>query len=1048
MRCCKEVSRLLKFFDTAFSIFCLFLIIGIAASISFTGTVHAAEQDITLMWDESIDAPYLQSYRVYYYTVSQQPESLNTTAYAASYTLVGGNPISIDPFNDPKPITIDKNNTRITLHFSEDQTVYYFVVTAIDTRGLESIPTPEVSTANLGTITVNSGAAVTNSVSVAINIAPVNPSVPIVEMQFSNDGTAWSVAEPFAEVKPWILTAGDGVKTIYAKFKGSAGNWSPPVAATITLDTTPPTLAIGSPSAASTNSGPVSYTVTYTGAASISLSAEDITLNKTGTADGTAAVSGSGNFTRTVTLSNISGEGSIGISIAAGTATDTVGNQAAASGASATFTVENTEPPVYLSSQVTAGNIPGLSVLVVNSESTIVGVYDVADDGTWCSDLLPPGDYDWYLAYGNLLSAKNATVFDTSVLKSISGTITGLPAGGGVITVKTASGMLQKSIAVVADGAYVVDLLVPAADYQVVLVAPDVPVTYYDGKYTVNDADYVSIAAENATNINFMLTVPESHITGTVSESGGNISGLTVYGYEINTSATVFTRTISDGTYDLKAAPGTYLIFVIKGNGKIFYFFKEDGTPTQNETYALPRIITDNGQTIANTNIDITEGDRTLEGNVTYLTAGGEPVANALITVSTATEGSLGLTSADGHYSVGGLRSGVTYSVSVKPLSGNYPVQKTSIVAGVDTTKDFVIGGGAVLSGAITESNSNPVKPVSGAMYYIKDRQTGILSGGRVYYSDTNGNYSIHDVPGGNYTLEVFHSDYCNYSADLTIGTSNVTHQVAMEKGASFQGTVEDTQGEPVAGTTILATRDGATPVYTMTNSTGGYTIYGLDETKSDYIVIAQKKDYERQMMTDQQPSSSGTIVDFTLSKPLATYQVSGTVKMSDDSPVQNATVLVSSKLLSFFVRTTTAADGSYAVTGLIHAGNYTVTVLPDGNLPLQSNSFTVDNADISLNFTIPLGQEIAGYVFGSPIFPADKDIYVFLYKGLKYIGYTKVQDNTFSFPGLVEGSDYKILVTADGYMNQWYYGSNSISLANTIASGNTAVSMTLMAFP
>src|SRR5690606_12402492 len=62
-------------------------------------------------------------------------------------------------------------------------------------------------------------------------------------------------------------------------------------------------------------------------------------LNTTGTATGSVAVSGSGNATRTVTISSITGDGTIGISIAANTASDAAGNQAGAAGPSTTFTV-------------------------------------------------------------------------------------------------------------------------------------------------------------------------------------------------------------------------------------------------------------------------------------------------------------------------------------------------------------------------------------------------------------------------------------------------------------------------------------------------------------------------------------------------------------------------------------------------------------------------------------------------------------------------------------------------------------------------------------
>ena len=60
------------------------------------------------------------------------------------------------------------------------------------------------------------------------------------EMQFSNDNINWSAPEPYTRNKTWILSPGDGEKTVYVKFKDSAGNWSNAFSGTIVLRT--PTL--------------------------------------------------------------------------------------------------------------------------------------------------------------------------------------------------------------------------------------------------------------------------------------------------------------------------------------------------------------------------------------------------------------------------------------------------------------------------------------------------------------------------------------------------------------------------------------------------------------------------------------------------------------------------------------------------------------------------------------------------------------------------------------------------------------------------------------
>ncbi len=111
----------------------------------------------------------------------------------------------------------------------------------------------------------------------------------------------------------------------------------------VVIDNMPPMVSIGPPSSNNTSSGPVSYEITYSGASSVSLAAGNVAFNQTGTANGTVGVSGAGTSTRTVTISGISGAGTLGISIAAGTASDTAGNNAGSAGPSAVFNVVESE---------------------------------------------------------------------------------------------------------------------------------------------------------------------------------------------------------------------------------------------------------------------------------------------------------------------------------------------------------------------------------------------------------------------------------------------------------------------------------------------------------------------------------------------------------------------------------------------------------------------------------------------------------------------------------------------------------------------------------
>ncbi len=159
-----------------------------------------------------------------------------------------------------------------------------------------------------------------------------------------------------------IFTEGPiGVFWEYKNQYGTFGNGGP--TSPIIFDSLPPTVTIGAPSAnvaAGNGKSSVSYAVTYADAnfGSSNLTASGLTLNTTGTATGTLGISGSGT-TDTVTISNITGNGTLGISVGAGYAVDLAGNtEATGAGPSATVTViPNVAPSIsYASPQGYAVN--------------------------------------------------------------------------------------------------------------------------------------------------------------------------------------------------------------------------------------------------------------------------------------------------------------------------------------------------------------------------------------------------------------------------------------------------------------------------------------------------------------------------------------------------------------------------------------------------------------------------------------------------------------------------------------------------------------------
>ncbi|MFZ2706662.1 MAG: carboxypeptidase regulatory-like domain-containing protein, partial [Minisyncoccia bacterium] len=136
-------------------------------------------------------------------------------------------------------------------------TTYYFKISAVNSTDDESAATsassiaPSVTTSGGGgggggstaditlpanaLISINTGAATTASLNATLSLGATD-NVLVTQMMISNvaafTGVSW---ESYAVSKSWTLSSGDGVKTVYAKFRDSAGNTSVTVSDTITV---------------------------------------------------------------------------------------------------------------------------------------------------------------------------------------------------------------------------------------------------------------------------------------------------------------------------------------------------------------------------------------------------------------------------------------------------------------------------------------------------------------------------------------------------------------------------------------------------------------------------------------------------------------------------------------------------------------------------------------------------------------------------------------------------------------------------------------------
>ncbi len=99
------------------------------------------------------------------------------------------------------------------------------------------------TTAPSGRVSINNGAAYTNSTSVRLTLTATDPSPSsgITAMRFSNDGATWSAWTSYTGTAIWTLGSGTTAdRTVYAQFRDGEGHVSPPASDSIKLDTTAP----------------------------------------------------------------------------------------------------------------------------------------------------------------------------------------------------------------------------------------------------------------------------------------------------------------------------------------------------------------------------------------------------------------------------------------------------------------------------------------------------------------------------------------------------------------------------------------------------------------------------------------------------------------------------------------------------------------------------------------------------------------------------------------------------------------------------------------
>ncbi len=130
-------------------------------------------------------------------------------------------------------------NTR-----QSSQGVHTVEAVATSVQGRTSRVVHEVMVDNMapvGSMLIDDGAAYTSQMTVTLAMQADDGEDDVAGMQFTQDNASeFSEIEVFASSKQWLLSPGDGEKTVGVRFLDRAGNASPVYAEQIFLDTAPP----------------------------------------------------------------------------------------------------------------------------------------------------------------------------------------------------------------------------------------------------------------------------------------------------------------------------------------------------------------------------------------------------------------------------------------------------------------------------------------------------------------------------------------------------------------------------------------------------------------------------------------------------------------------------------------------------------------------------------------------------------------------------------------------------------------------------------------
>jgi protocatechuate 3,4-dioxygenase beta subunit len=307
----------------------------------------------------------------------------------------------------------------------------------------------------------------------------------------------------------------------------------------------------------------------------------------------------------------------------------------------------------------------------------------------------------------------------------------------------------------------------PDGDYVVSAQAQKYIQQFYDGKTDPGSADEVTISSSStATGIDFALSErqpdPVYTIEGSVHDNSSTpVEGAIVYAEMRNGPMLRWlqTRSRSDGSYTLEVPAGTFIVWAMK-QGLVTEYYDNVSDAAQATTLTL------DANNTSQTGIDFALD--TFGGSIAGVVrdANGNPVADAVVRAwanqrpmpnSTGHGFGTARSASDGSYVIAGLPpADYVVRAQAKDFLPEYYDDVTDMSAATQVTVanqavtgiDFSLSQGGSISGRITDEDTGD--PLAHAVVFVRSTAHRFERGAR---TDASGDYTVHGLPSGDYTV-------------------------------------------------------------------------------------------------------------------------------------------------------------------------------------------------------------------------------------------------------------------------------------------------------